>query len=511
MGSVSEPHTAAVGEFRYEVGRADITSIWYDQTEILRRIFVTVRDDRWQEVPPLTWNGTVQSDPRHATALSARHKSDSVDFEWHGSFEIHPYERVLRFSFEGRALRDMSICRLGLVVLHPVNAMIGAHLTTDGPEGRNERVVGTSIDPQPVARGVPLAMTPPFARLAVTRPRWGVIKFWFQGDLFEMEDQRNWGDASFKTYCTPLREGFPRPVAAGTVIRHAVDIEWTPSAQPRFPQLGQLVDDAAGSGNSTSPHRSWSYVSLDLDSGDPENLRSAIERHSDDMAIELSSTADATFDHAMTAVEQLNVEPLHISRLVLRGAGASLPAASAVTRARQTWQRAFGHPPPILAATRGYFVEFNRGIPLDLAADGIAFPVSATVHADDVRTISENVATVEDMVSTARILSGCRSVCVSPLALYHPPSSNAIRFSNSLVALWLVGTLTHAARANVDAVTLAPDVVNRLTSSTSGSALLDRLLGLAGREVTGAMMVDLIEEGQSWPSMPLQETGDWRG
>ena len=26
----------------------------------------------------------------------------------------------------------------------------------------------------------------------------------FEGDIFEMEDQRNWTDASFKTYCTPL-------------------------------------------------------------------------------------------------------------------------------------------------------------------------------------------------------------------------------------------------------------------------------------------------------------------
>ena len=29
------------------------------------------------------------------------------------------------------------------------------------------------------------------------------LKLLFEGDLFEMEDQRNWTDASFKTYCTP--------------------------------------------------------------------------------------------------------------------------------------------------------------------------------------------------------------------------------------------------------------------------------------------------------------------
>src|SRR5262249_21605845 len=42
------------------------------------------------------------------------------------------------------------------------------------------------------------------------------------GDLFEMEDQRNWIDASFKTFCTPLRLPFPVEVAAGTRVRQSV-------------------------------------------------------------------------------------------------------------------------------------------------------------------------------------------------------------------------------------------------------------------------------------------------
>jgi len=37
-----------------------------------------------------------------------------------------------------------------------------------------------------------------------------------------MEDQRNWTDASFKTYSTPLRLPYPAPVAAGTVIEQTV-------------------------------------------------------------------------------------------------------------------------------------------------------------------------------------------------------------------------------------------------------------------------------------------------
>ena len=38
----------------------------------------------------------------------------------------------------------------------------------------------------------------------------------FDGDIFEMEDQRNWTDASYKIYSTPLRLPFPCRCAAAT-------------------------------------------------------------------------------------------------------------------------------------------------------------------------------------------------------------------------------------------------------------------------------------------------------
>ena len=47
----------------------------------------------------------------------------------------------------------------------------------------------------------------------------------FKGDLFETEDQRNWTDASFKTYCTPLANPFPVVIEAGTVVDQAVVLE----------------------------------------------------------------------------------------------------------------------------------------------------------------------------------------------------------------------------------------------------------------------------------------------
>jgi D-apionolactonase len=47
---------------------------------------------------------------------------------------------------------------------------------------------------------------------------------WFEGDLFEMEDQRAWIDASYKTYCTPLRLGHPVEIRKGTRVRQSVTL-----------------------------------------------------------------------------------------------------------------------------------------------------------------------------------------------------------------------------------------------------------------------------------------------
>lgn len=46
----------------------------------------------------------------------------------------------------------------------------------------------------------------------------------FEGDTFETEDQRNWTDDSFKTYCTPLSLPFPATVSKGEKVKQMVTL-----------------------------------------------------------------------------------------------------------------------------------------------------------------------------------------------------------------------------------------------------------------------------------------------
>src|SRR4030095_1750096 len=66
----------------------------------------------------------------------------------------------------------------------------------------------------------------------------------FEGDVFETEDQRNWTDALFKTYSTPVDLPFPVQVEKGSRIRQSVTVSLLgqprkilPVVQGRTPQF----------------------------------------------------------------------------------------------------------------------------------------------------------------------------------------------------------------------------------------------------------------------------------
>ena len=466
--------------------------------EIVRRIFVTVRDRNWQEVAPTQWETTFDSE-RNAVSLFARHKSDLVDFEWRGTLEIAPDHRSVQFAFEGKVRRDMDVCRLGLIVLHPPEAMIGSRVTARSQQAESSVAIPAQISPQPIVDGVPGSLTEPFSDLKIERSGFGVLKLSFSGDLFELEDQRNWGDASFKSYCTPLRLGYPRAVQEGTRISHRVDIRFEPAvveerapvsrhvaaAGPvEFPKLGcEWRKDLSLTSGDAIPA---SYRHYYIDATDPsalDHLRSLLDwlPHA---RIEVG--VDAQDNRALPS-HQLSLVREHISqikRVLVYGAGTGLPSAWAIESWRRAIQDATSSQVPVLAATRGYYVEYNRSEPLAAATQGIAFPLSATVHSDEVGTIVDNVATVADMASTARQLMRLAELAVVPLALYYPCTPQQSNFPPPLVLPWLTATTIHAALAGVTSITLSHDLIEVvLDVGAHHSAFLTQLAECAGREV----------------------------
>ena len=80
------------------------------------------------------------------------------------------------------------------------------------------------VAPQRFEKGVFVPLFPSVSQLEIELEAGPVVVFEFEGDLFETEDHRNWSDASFKTYCTPLALSFPHELKQGRALTQTVTV-----------------------------------------------------------------------------------------------------------------------------------------------------------------------------------------------------------------------------------------------------------------------------------------------
>lgn len=122
-------------------------------------------------------------------------------------------EGQLRFTAEATPDADLDCNRLGLCLLHPM-AAAGAAVRLRHVDGRSSRsTLPTLIPPWP-----------PFMLLRAVAQEWAPgcwAEAELQGDSFELEDQRNNGDASFKTYSRSNLMPRPYRLPAGVAVRQS--------------------------------------------------------------------------------------------------------------------------------------------------------------------------------------------------------------------------------------------------------------------------------------------------
>ena len=169
--------------------------------------------------------------------------------------------------------------RIGFCVLHPAS-VAGRPYRASTPGGPVEGVLPGLIAPQSIVDGVEIPLFPACSSLDVDLD--GVtVATAFEGDLFEMEDQRNWSDGSFKTYCTPIALGYPHQAQAGQVLRQRVDVSVAQRSavappRPRVADGNAPIEVHMG----TATGRAWPQFGLGLDiasRGSVERLPTAVQ------------------------------------------------------------------------------------------------------------------------------------------------------------------------------------------------------------------------------------------
>ena len=201
-----------------------LRSISWGGSELVHAVFVAVRDRNWGTVPGRL---TVLESSVSGTEVSIRftcvHENDEVGFCWEGIVRAEVTSgRTCTVGYEmvGRATRDFLANRVGFCVLHPLS-VTGRRVSLTSQGSSSEGSFPAEIAPsQPFMDLNGMGYTLDGASVDIA----------FDGELFETEDQRNWTDASFKTYCPPLRIPYPRLFRSGEEVSQKVVLELTGAA-----------------------------------------------------------------------------------------------------------------------------------------------------------------------------------------------------------------------------------------------------------------------------------------
>ena len=185
--------------------------------EILRAVQFIVRDRDWGTYGPALDNLTI-SDEGNGFRISF----DAVCADAEQSLA---YSAVIegtpeRIAFRVRATPQSQFVtnRTGFVVLHGVEGVAGAPVRVTHTDGKVEELhFPELIDPMQPFMDIRTLEHEPASGLKVSVT--------MTGDAYEMEDQRNWSDASYKTYIRPLAEPWPYELSAGAVLEQAVVVE----------------------------------------------------------------------------------------------------------------------------------------------------------------------------------------------------------------------------------------------------------------------------------------------
>src|SRR5437868_6956610 len=101
------------GPLRMELDGADLRYVRLGHHEVVRRLYVAVRDRSWNTVPPALSNLVVDREPdRFRVTFTCAHRQDAVDFLWDG-LVTGSADGTIRYAMHGRARSTFERARIG--------------------------------------------------------------------------------------------------------------------------------------------------------------------------------------------------------------------------------------------------------------------------------------------------------------------------------------------------------------------------------------------------------------
>ncbi|CCV11820.1 hypothetical protein [Mesorhizobium sp. STM 4661] len=497
---VAERRMLSAGPLTAILEDGNLRTIRFAGVEVVRAINYLARDASWGTYKVELTNLTISEDK---AAFEVAYDGLCLGAQGRFSYRMKITGKAsgaLTMEAEGVALSDFPTNRTGFVVLHPSEAA-GGRLTIRHSDGRiEETVFPEAVSPDQPAFDISALTHEPAPGLICTVA--------VEGDAFEMEDQRNWTDASFKTYVRPLSKPRPYVIAKGAkdIQRVTVSIEAKAlAARPgtalkamltlggpigRMPSMALFLDPdelpSALAGAALLGPAQDVIIRFDSARGhDGRMLGKAADLAATiDARLAIEAVVDAVDPRAeartvANAVRSSGIEPSAVlisprrefrtrqSNLVPAG---ERPVSDLVDALKATGIRA-----AIGAGTPSLFTEFNRNPPSG-DADFVFFGNAAIVHAADDLSVMGTLSVYPSVIATARRLCPGKPIWLGPctIGMRHNPYGQAVAANPALSrvpgagndprqgalfgAAFAVGVAARAAAAEVDRLILAAPI-----------------------------------------------------
>ncbi len=414
----------------YEAG--NLRTIKFGDTEILRMVYGAVRNENWETIAVEISDESMEEN-ENGFIINYAATYLSGDINYRADFIIEgKANNSISFSMKGEALSSFKKNRIGLCILHPIKECAGKNVQITKPAGTDYQSV------------FPVNISPHQPFLNIQQMDWQTddglqATLALKGDVFETEDQRNWTDSSYKTYCTPLQIPFPVIVKAGDKIEHQITlavkqdesyqfnktINTTREEKIVFPKIGYcrsnnqeaLTEELVAIFKQIPFDHYRVELNINESSYQQQLMDAAKEAILLNTQLELVVFLEDDHEKLLLGfINHLELVKNHVASILVLHKNYKTTAHKLIDDVYPIFKKAF----PLIQigyGTNAYFTELNRIPPEQSPCDFVSFSINPQVHASDTRTLLENLEHQPDLITTARLFFFDKSIHVSPVTL----------------------------------------------------------------------------------------------
>lgn len=435
------------GRLSVELVNGALRDIRFDGSEVLRGIAYLVRDKNWGTYTPTISGLKVrQSDG----AFKITYGAVCEDSE-----QVLAYDAVIEGSADGRLAfsaiaippADFVTNRAGFVVLHPLEGVVGKPVEIVHTDGKRER----NRFPDAISPGQPVFDIRSLKHTVVPGVTATVL---MEGNKFEMEDHRNWMDASYKTYVCSLLDPWPYTLAKDQPFTQSItlSIAGKPVSRARRSTSKDIAIEVGGAGKpmpSLGTGISMAEAANALEQADlvaglqlghlvcqldgrREGLRAAAEAYRDlkdriavPVHLEIILPAQASAMQEMAAIHSevekaaLKPDAVIVSQnwdLKSFQPNAPRPPGPEYAELAEA-ARALFPAIPIGGGMLSYFTELNRKRPPAGLFDFITHTVCPIVHAADDVSVMQTLQSLPSIIRSTRKIIGKTPYHIGPSSI----------------------------------------------------------------------------------------------